>query len=228
MGNISVPAILRKIWKINGTTLWPPTNKEIIMLLVIRLKDPQFRESQFENDRTETACIQMDEIAQKDFSQLYDASRVLSIQKEVADFFQEFWKTWTRERSFWLQRRVDRITPSTPRIWRTTTLTSAILEVSKMAPIIEFFFQLVTIERFPVDSMIIEKESTHDFTYKGTCGTWKAVVCSLWNKSQTRDFHDLFLFCCRLIVYSWRRCAANEGRGETTTPQKNHFRSVNV
>ena len=32
------------------------------------LKDPEFRESQLEHDRTEEVCIQMDEIAQKDFS----------------------------------------------------------------------------------------------------------------------------------------------------------------
>ena len=31
------------------------------------LKDPEFRESQLEHDRTEEVCIQMDEIAQKDF-----------------------------------------------------------------------------------------------------------------------------------------------------------------
>ena len=32
------------------------------------LKDPEFRESQLEHDRTEEVCIQMDELAQKDFS----------------------------------------------------------------------------------------------------------------------------------------------------------------
>ena len=32
------------------------------------LKDPEFRESQLEPDRTEEVCIQMDKIAQKDFS----------------------------------------------------------------------------------------------------------------------------------------------------------------
>ena len=32
------------------------------------LKDERFRESQLEHDRTEEVCIQMDEIAQKDFS----------------------------------------------------------------------------------------------------------------------------------------------------------------
>ena len=32
------------------------------------LKDPEFRESQLEHDRTEEVCIKMDELAQKDFS----------------------------------------------------------------------------------------------------------------------------------------------------------------
>ena len=32
------------------------------------LKDPEFRESQLHHDRTEEVCIQMDELAQKDFS----------------------------------------------------------------------------------------------------------------------------------------------------------------
>ena len=32
------------------------------------LKDPEFRESQLEHDRTEEVCIQMDKIAQKDFT----------------------------------------------------------------------------------------------------------------------------------------------------------------
>ena len=32
------------------------------------LKDPEFRESQLEHDRTEEVCIQVDELARKDFS----------------------------------------------------------------------------------------------------------------------------------------------------------------
>ena len=32
------------------------------------LRDPEFRESQLEHDRNEEVCVQMDEIAQKDFS----------------------------------------------------------------------------------------------------------------------------------------------------------------
>ena len=32
------------------------------------LKDPEFRESQLEHDRTEEVCVQMDELPHKDFS----------------------------------------------------------------------------------------------------------------------------------------------------------------
>ena len=71
-------------------------------------------------------------------------------------------------KTFWLQRCVDHIKPSTPRIWRTTTQASAILEVSIMAPIIEFFLQLVAMERFLVELMIIQRKSTNELTCKAT------------------------------------------------------------
>ena len=45
-------------------------------------------ESQLEHDRTEEVCIQMDELAQKDFSYHMTASRILSIQKELVDLSQ--------------------------------------------------------------------------------------------------------------------------------------------
>ena len=63
------------------------------------------------------------------------------------------------ERSFWLQRCVDHIKPSTPRIWRWTTQASAILEIPATALIIEFFLQhLVAMERFLVELMTINKK----------------------------------------------------------------------
>ena len=122
------------------------------------LKDPEFRESQLENDRTEEVCIQMNEIAQKDFS--YHMT-----QAEYFRYRKNWWISLNNSgrsamRSFWLQRCVVHIKPSTPRIWRTTTQASAILEVSKMTPIIEFFFQLVAMERFLVELMIIKRKST--------------------------------------------------------------------
>ena len=52
------------------------------------LKHPEFRESQLEHDRDEEVCIKMDELAQKRFLPSYDASRILSIQKELVNFSQ--------------------------------------------------------------------------------------------------------------------------------------------
>ena len=87
------------------------------------------------------------------------ARRVLSIQKELVDLSQWIWKNRTGERSFWLQRCVDHIKSSSPRIWRTTTQASSILEIPAMALIIEFFLQLVAMERFLVELMTIDKKA---------------------------------------------------------------------
>ena len=78
---------------------------------------------------------------------------------------------------------------------------------SFLAPIIEFFLQLVAMERFLVELMIIQRKSTNELTCKA--------------KPQTRDFQ--FLFCCSWIVYSWRRSAATDGGGVKTTPHKSIF-----
>ena len=127
------------------------------------VNDPEFRASQLEHDRDEEVCIKMDELvdsfhhydsrawsyAARSLQTSYDASRILSIHKELVDFSQYSGTSGPLKKSFWLQRGVVHITPSTPRIWRTTTQASVILEVSILAPIIEFFLQLVAMERFP-------------------------------------------------------------------------------
>ena len=46
------------------------------------LKDPIFRESQLEHDRTEEVCIQMDEIAQKDFSHHMTQAEYIRYKKD--------------------------------------------------------------------------------------------------------------------------------------------------
>ena len=58
--------------------------------------------------------------------------------------------------------------PSTPRIWRTTTQAHAILEVSILARIIELCLQLVAMERFLVELIIIQRKSTNELTCKAT------------------------------------------------------------
>ena len=49
------------------------------------LKDAEFRASQLEHDRNEEVCIQMDELAQKDFSCHMTQAEYLTIQKELVD-----------------------------------------------------------------------------------------------------------------------------------------------
>ena len=48
------------------------------------------------------------------------------------------------------------------RIWRTTTQANAILEVSTTAPIIEIFLQLVAMEWFLVEFIIIQRKSINE------------------------------------------------------------------
>ena len=54
------------------------------------------------------------------------------------------------------------IRPFTPRIWRTTTQTDAILEVPGTAPIIEFFLQLVVVEWILVVFIRIQRKSINE------------------------------------------------------------------
>ena len=93
---------------------------------------------------------------------------------------------------------------------------------SKLAPIIEFFFQLVAMERFLVELMVIQKKvaKRHDRTEK-------PVVCRIWIKPQPSDLLTIFLFCCSWIVYSWRRSTVTDGWCKDNTSQ-DHFRSVNL
>ena len=118
-------------------------------------------------------------------------------------------------------RRVVHITPSAPRIWRTTTQASPILEVSILAPIIEFFLQLVAVERFFVELIIIlSKVRTWAMWQSSHNRTVKIVVCRLWIKPQTCDFHDLFLFCCSWIISQLTAVYCNRRGVYKTTPQK--------
>ena len=50
----------------------------------------------------------------------------------------------------------------------------------------------------------LEDETNHDRTEK-------PVVCRLWVKPQTCDFHIFLLFCCSWIVYRWRRSIVTDG-----------------
>ena len=128
------------------------------------LKDPEFRESQLEHDRTEEVCIRMDKDAQKDFT----------YHNTQAEHFPHGKNWWISLQKYGnngpLKNRSDfnEVKPSTPRIWRTTTQAYAILEVPATAPIIEFFLQLVAMERFLVEFTIIQRKSINEDACKAT------------------------------------------------------------
>ena len=125
--------------------------------------------------------------------------RILSLQTKMVDLSQQFWKNRPIEKSFWLQRCVDHIEPSTPRIWRTTTQASSILEIPAIALIIEFFLQLVAMERFLVELIIIQRKSTNELMCKSDMiERGDPFVCRLWIKPQTCDFHNFSLILLQL------------------------------
>ena len=127
-------------------------------ITIASVKDPVFRESQLEIDRTEEVCIQMDKDAQKDFT-------CRMMQEEYFRYRKNWWISLNksgkigpvRDRSDF-NDALTTLSRSSPRIWRKTTQASSILEIPAMAPIIEFFLQLVAMERFLVELMTITKK----------------------------------------------------------------------
>ena len=110
------------------------------------VNDPEFRASQLEHDRTEEVCIQMDEVAQKDF-------RHHMTQAEYFRYRKNWWISLNNSgRSGPLKDRSDFNEALSP-LNRPHQESG---EVSKMAPIIEFFLQLVAMERFLVELMIVQ------------------------------------------------------------------------
>ena len=129
------------------------------------LKDPVFRESQLEHDRTEEVCIQMDKHAQKDFTYHMTQAEYFRYRKNWWISLNKSGKTGpVRDRSDF-NDALTTLNRSTPRIWRTTIQANSILEIPMLAPIIEFFLQLVAMERFLVEN---EEISTNEPTCKAT------------------------------------------------------------
>ena len=104
----------------------------------------------------------------QEFLPLHDASRIFSIQTELVDLSHLVWKHRTIEKSFWLQRSVVHIKPSTPRIWRTTTQADALLEVPETTQITEFFLKFVGMEWFLVEFIIVQRKSINEDACKAT------------------------------------------------------------
>ena len=124
------------------------------------VNDPEFRASQLEDDRDEEVCIKMDELAQKDFShhmtqaETFDAEGIggfLSIMTEHLDD----WKIVLTS-----TRRCPHYTIYTKNLENDNSgqcHSGSII----LAAIIEFFLQLVAMERFLVELIIIQNESLH-------------------------------------------------------------------
>ena len=99
-----------------------------------------------------------------------------------------------------------------------------------MGPIIEFFLQLVAMERFLVEFITIHRKSIMRMHAKQHDTTEKTVVFGLWIKPQTNGFHEFVLPLSILLQLDRSQLTAvncNRGRGVKTTPRKTRFCSVN-
>ena len=76
-------------------------------------KDLKFRDSQLRIDRTEEICMQMDEVAQKDFTYRL-SSEECEIQKDLVYLSQHIWTKCTDETPIRLQRSINKDAPSSP------------------------------------------------------------------------------------------------------------------
>ena len=125
---------------------------------------------------------------------------------------------------FWFQPSVVYVEPSTPIIWRTTTQASALLEISTMAPIIEFFLQLVAIEWFLVELMTIKKKVHRWAHVQSDMIERTDLLCAVFGKTSDVSTFKIFV--------AVRSFTADVGllqptESVNTTPQKTRFRSVN-
>ena len=131
------------------------------------LRDHVFRERLIENNRDEDVCRARDVLAEQDHT--YRMS-----ESEYFHYKQNWWISLNksgdqgplRKRSDFNQA-LSTLKPFTPRIWRTTTQTAALLEVPETAPIIEFFLHLVAMEWILVVFLRIQRKSMKEDACKG-------------------------------------------------------------
>ena len=109
---------------------------------------------------------------------------------------QYIWKKWNDERSFRLQRSVDQVAPSSPRVWRRATRTSSLLAIPEMASVV-FLIQhiLVAVERFLVELMTIHKKSSTSELVKEQHRERGDPLCRFFKKSfRSETLQDFLLF----------------------------------
>ena len=79
-----------------------------------------------------------------------------------------------------------------------------------------------------MELMIIQRKSTNEPTCKATYRTERPVVCRLWIKPQTCDFHDFFSYYVAVGSFTADGgLLQTDGVCKDNTSQ-DHFRSVNL
>ena len=167
-------------------------------------KDLRFRDSPLKIDRTEAICIEMDEVAQKDFYLSPIVRGVWELEEDLVYLSEHIWQKSTDETPIRLQRSINKIAPSSPWVWRRTTCTDSFLAVSEMASVV-FFIQhiLVAVERFLVDHIKFIKVKylwAREMSGITEQGDLLKRLCRLAAQSDTLT---RFFNCCSQIVYSW-------------------------
>ena len=116
-------------------------------------KDSTFRESLLSTDRTEEICIQMDEVAQKDFTNRMSQDEYFRNNK---------WRISLNisGNSEPMKLRSD-FSEALTKVWRRASRTDSFLAIQEMASVVFFFVQhiLVAVERFLMKLMTINKMS---------------------------------------------------------------------
>ena len=148
-------------------------------------------------DRTEEVCIQMDKDAQKDFTCRMTEDEYFRYKKNWWISLNKFGKNWTDERSFRLQRSVDQVAPSSPRVWRRATRTDSLLAIPEMASVVFFIQHILVVERFLVELMTINTKSNRIWAHERAAKrTVRPVVPFLPNTFRSKTLQEFLFVCC--------------------------------
>ena len=106
-------------------------------------KDLRCRDAQLKADRTEEKCIEMDELAQKDFT-YRPSTEEFEMQEKLVHLSQHIWTKCTDETPIRFQRSINKDAPASPLVWRRAICTDSFLPVSEMAFVV-FFIQYIMV-----------------------------------------------------------------------------------
>ena len=190
------------------------------------LKDPTYRESQPEHDRNEEVCIQMDKIAQKDFTYRMTQEEYFRYRKNWLISLNKSGKIGpVKDRSDFNDVLT---TTNRPKIWRATTQASAILEIPAMAPIIEFVLQqLVAVERFLVEFMTIKKVHNWAHVQNDMIERKDPLFVPSFHKTSDVSIFKIFRFVA-VRSFTADSSLLQPTVSVNTTTSHVHFRSVNL